>query len=166
MRTFTEDRGMKQIVQEPTRGDYLLDLVLTSMDGAKVKLGHKLADHASLLIKVPDAVEVRELPPRKIWQYSKANWPQMKTAILNESWDFLRQGSIDDMMCQFNALLLRMMDMYVPFSWKTKVKGSLPWMNQICVESINAKHAAEGTPAYVAQASACQTCLRSEYQKN
>ena len=50
-----------------TRGDYLLDLCLSSQGDVRVKLGPKIADHSSLLIVVPDSMEERCLESRKIW---------------------------------------------------------------------------------------------------
>ena len=81
LRHVTEELGLWQLVQQPTRNEYLLDLVLTNLDVVKVRLGPKLSDHFSLLVKVADAVEMRELPSRKIWQFSKADWSQVKASI-------------------------------------------------------------------------------------
>ena len=125
-----------------------------------------MADHACLLIKVPDAVEVRELPPRKIWHFSAANWPQMKDLASKQSWTFLQSGSVDEMINRFNAFLLDMMEKHVPFSWKSKVKGSLPWLNNVCVAAIATKHAAEGTADYASKATRCQEILRGEYHEH
>ena len=111
-------------------------------------------------------LEIRTLPPRKIWHYRKADWEQMKSKVAEQSWDFLKQGTIDEMLQSFNNFILDLMEKYVPHSCKTKVKGTLPWLTQTCVSAIASKHAAEGTPTYSTRAAECQQVLRDEHQKH
>ena len=138
--------------------------MITNSDGLRNRLGSKLADHHSLLFKVPDAVEVRELSSRKIMYYNKVNWDQMKDIVARQDWSFLQNGSVDDMLVNFNAFLSNLVEAYVPVSWSSKVKSTLPWMNKSCIEAIASKHAAEDTDSYAAKASACQTVLREAHQ--
>ena len=77
LKEICDGAGLRQLIREPTRGDYLLDLVLTDYADVKVTLGPKIADHSALLVTVPDAMESRELPPRRLWHYADANWEAM-----------------------------------------------------------------------------------------
>ena len=82
-----------------------MDLVLCSHVGVKVQLGAMLADHASLVIKVPDAVETRFLPPRLVWQYADADWQAIEIHLKHFDWHILTQGSVDDALVLFVSVL-------------------------------------------------------------
>ena len=53
LKAFSENYGLHQLVKEPTRNEYLLDLLLTDIAGAKVKVGSYVADHKYLLAQIP-----------------------------------------------------------------------------------------------------------------
>ena len=118
--------GLNEMVGQPTRGDYLLDLVLCSHVGAKVQLGAMPADHASLLIKVPDAVETRVFPPRLVWQYEDADWHAIEIHLEHFDWHILTQGSVDDALAQFVSVLEGLMHDHIPRKLKRMQKSSLP----------------------------------------
>ena len=64
LKEVCDDFGLRQFVSQPTRGEYLLDLVLGSSNNLKTKICAQMSDHASVLVEVPDAMELRNLPPR------------------------------------------------------------------------------------------------------
>ena len=45
MRKLCSELGLRQIVRGPTRGDYLLDLVITDIESASAAVSSKVADH-------------------------------------------------------------------------------------------------------------------------
>ena len=45
LRDICAAEGLRQIVREPTRDTYLLDLVITDIDGASFVVGGKVRDH-------------------------------------------------------------------------------------------------------------------------
>ena len=96
-----DTHGLKEIVRKPTRGPYLLDLVLTDHDNTNVRLGPKLADHSSLLIQVSDAYEARVLGTRHFWHYRDADWLAMETRLDNKDWSQLNIGTVDDAVDHF-----------------------------------------------------------------
>ena len=63
-----------------------------------------------------------------------------------------------------NAYILNLIQEHVPFTQKTKVEASLPWLNHACVAAIDAKHAAEGNPQYSSKNSDCHGVLKQEHQ--
>ena len=75
--------GLKQLISQPTRGNYLLDLCLSSSQSTRAEVKSKIADHACLLVKEPDAVEVRQFEPRKIWKLDDANWGEIEKFIMS-----------------------------------------------------------------------------------
>ena len=52
LRTVCVDSGLKQLVHGPTRGDYLLDLVLSDCEGVKCKKLPQIADHSLILAEL------------------------------------------------------------------------------------------------------------------
>ena len=60
LKDICDQYGLVQLVHEPTRGDYLLDLCLSSTGNSKVEVHSKIADHACVVIKEPDAIEIRK----------------------------------------------------------------------------------------------------------
>ena len=60
LRIISENFGLQQVVQEATRGPYLLDLFLIDIAGTKVEVGPQIADHKFLLAHVP-CPEIRSL---------------------------------------------------------------------------------------------------------
>ena len=66
------------MVKEPTRNDYLLDLVITDIGGSVAKVLPKIADHNAVLVKVPK-LAIKELEvEREVWMLKKAKWNSIK----------------------------------------------------------------------------------------
>ena len=91
-----DTHGLKERVRKPTRGPYLLDLVLTDHPQIDVVIGAKIADHSSLLLHVPDSFEERTMGSRHVWHYRDANWEEMEQSLEHTSWSNLLEGSVDD----------------------------------------------------------------------
>ena len=53
MKVFCDFHGLFQIVRAPTRNDYLLDLAITDMTGAKASVLPRIADHNAVKIELP-----------------------------------------------------------------------------------------------------------------
>ena len=53
LKILSDKLGLQQMVREPTRLQYLLDLYLTDVPGTKVTVGPYIADHRFLLARVP-----------------------------------------------------------------------------------------------------------------
>ena len=52
MRNICRRKGLHQIVRQPTRGQYLLDLAFTDIESASVVVMPKIADHAILVARL------------------------------------------------------------------------------------------------------------------
>ena len=75
LKVVCENFGLQQLVQEPTRYEYLLDLFLTDVAGAKVRVGPSIADHNCLFASVP-LPEISDLQfSRSRFNISRVNWP-------------------------------------------------------------------------------------------
>ena len=74
MRILYDNLGLIQLTQEPTRQQYLLDLFLTDVAGAKAEVGPYIADHKIIYGHVP----IPEILSKTIIRYGfaikKAKW--------------------------------------------------------------------------------------------
>ena len=63
MYQISSDFGLKQLIREPTRGDYLLDLCMSDIHDSKAQNLPAIAEHKALLIHLSvDAPVVKEMP--------------------------------------------------------------------------------------------------------
>ena len=53
LRLPAENLGLQQLVREPTRNEYLLDLYLTDVTGTKIEVGVQIADRRLRLGGIP-----------------------------------------------------------------------------------------------------------------
>ena len=65
LKEICDCHDIKQMMTGPTRGDYLLDLALASHADLKIRIGPKIADHASIFNTIDDSLETRVLVPAK-----------------------------------------------------------------------------------------------------
>ena len=74
MKIFCDFHGLFQIVKEPTRNDYLLDLAITDIVGAKVHVLPQIADHNAVKIVLPYPDIKEETLTHTVWHLKNANW--------------------------------------------------------------------------------------------
>jgi len=162
LKEVCDNYGLRQLVSEPTRGDYLLDLCLSTSADVQAQVKSKIADHACILAKVPDAVEKRDLAPRLIWKLDDADWPTIQKHLRDFDWKILMQGSVDQALDVFTNALYDQMHAHIPNFMKVVQKSNLPWLNDKCHMAIEAKHQAEGTDAYTMVAATTNEILQTE----
>ena len=103
MKTLCDFHGLIQMVKEPTRNDYLLDLVITDIGGSVAKVLPKIADHNAVLVKVPK-LAVKELEvEREVWMLKKAKWSSIKKELMSMDWRILQRGTAEDALNQFQT---------------------------------------------------------------
>ncbi|XP_063435914.1 uncharacterized protein LOC134716832 [Mytilus trossulus] len=79
------DHSLEQIVDKPTRGERILDLILTNAPNIKNKLelmppiGN--ADHDIVFTECSISLKRNKKPVRQICQFKKANWENIKSDI-------------------------------------------------------------------------------------
>ena len=72
LRSICQLFDLKQLVDQPTRENYLLDLCLTDIDRSKVKRETAIADHPAILVTCPLSVNVSCKSSREVWLFKAA----------------------------------------------------------------------------------------------
>jgi exonuclease III len=88
MREHCLRQNLRQMMRRPTRGDYLLDLVITDIDSVSVSICPKIADHAVLLVRQNLSPPECFSHSRKVWSFSKADWEGLKHDLAAADWSF------------------------------------------------------------------------------
>ena len=78
------DLGLRQLVHAPTRGDYLLDLVLSNLEDVTCTVTPKIADHNGVVVKLKLSVPTSCSVKRTVWSFNKADWEQLFSALENK----------------------------------------------------------------------------------
>ena len=81
LRSICSELGLRQLVREPTRGEHLLDLAFTDLDGVRCRVLRKVADHNGLSLTLPLSVPRVEIVSRNVWQFREADWLGLNSAL-------------------------------------------------------------------------------------
>ena len=158
--------GLEEKVRAPTRGDYLLDLVLTDMGSdVKCKVIDGVSDHnavlGEILFRVPEVHEVT----RELFDYGKAPWQQIQEDLDAVDWKdlFCSAGSVDASAVCFTEVLERIIRRHVACRTSRVKVSTHPWLNDKCRAAINAKIDAKGTDRALEERDRCSHVLLEEY---
>ena len=134
MKILSPSLTTSQVVNEPTRGENVLDFILTSNHTLVnyIKVSPGIADHDIVVANVNVKTKTKKQVPRKVPLFRKANWTdfrsfmaEKKTEILNN----LQQQRVEEIWITFKTALQNGISKYVPIK-KIGTKKSLPWITQ------------------------------------
>ena len=112
-----EDCFYSQHVLCPTRGDAILDIILSRDPDlvSNVTVIHNLgnSDHNMVCFSVHYEHEISNVN-RIIRDFNKGNFDSMKDILAHTDWDSLMEGSVNDSWQNFKQLLWKLMDDYIP----------------------------------------------------
>ena len=86
---ISDQLGLQQLVTEPTRGKYLLDLVFTDVPDCTAEPCTTVADHKGVLTHVKFKIPETATHEREVWHFSEADWVRMASDIDEENFEFL-----------------------------------------------------------------------------
>jgi hypothetical protein len=157
--------GLLQHVRGPTRGEHLLDLVLSDL-GSQLRCSilPELADHrmtfSEIDIKIPSVSFTR----RQVWQFSEADWPRLKQELSAVPWrEALEQGTGHPAEIITN-IILQKCNACIPRVWRKQRPQGHPWLNERCREAVRLKCEAAGSQHAAAAAEQCPATLLAEFQ--
>ena len=133
--------GLNQIVTHPTRADQILDLVLTDLPSSTSTLSNLgTSDHNPVLVKV-DAHPFRDKPyKRKVWQYDKADFWEMRAHFSSINWSEVFNDKDPETACtRVTEIIYDAMEMFIPHKVVIKKTGDKPWFNDECRQAAKKK---------------------------
>ena len=124
--SICKEIGLTQLIQEPTRGEHLLDLVLSSVPEMKSEVLPMIADHnpvmAALKLSVPPHVEAG----RKAWRCGQADWERLRNMLDDTCWDHLRGLSTTAATKWVTDTVLRVAETCIPLTTLQTHQSSHP----------------------------------------
>lgn len=157
--------GLEEKVGRPTRGEYLLDLVLTDMGSdAKCKVIDGVSDHDAVIGEIKFGVPEVHQVQRELFDYKKAPWHEIQQDFDAVDWQDLFAGlTADDTAEAFTEVMTRIIRKHVPSKMSWMRISSHPWLNDRCRATIDAKIRARGTANERSERDKCSSVLLDEY---
>jgi hypothetical protein len=127
------DNGMDQLVNEPTRGENILDLFATNNPTLinKVQVIPGISDHQAVLIEGELSPTLRKQQKRQVPLYGKANWDGFKEYINSFGKNFDKLDTtpdVDKLWSNFKATLESGIKKFIPHRMARR-KQSIPWLS-------------------------------------
>ena len=163
MRQVISSMGLKQVVKKPTRGPYLLDLVLTDLPGVKAEVMPKIADHNLVQICIPFATPTETIVKRDVWQFRSADWDRLRRMLGDIDWSFLRTMAVDLSAQKVSHLILEVATKCINRKAIREHKTTHPWLNERVLQAVDEKRRAEGGHQEKALAEQCSIVVMQEY---
>ncbi len=168
LRDLACSQGWEERVRMPTRGPYLLDLVLTDL-GSDVKASPVpgISDHSAVLGSLAALVEEEAATTREVFEFDKAPWKKIAERLSDkDDWDRSFAGlSVDEMALRFEDKITAVLRQFVPTKSITTTPKAHPWMNDRCRFAIDEKISAKGTPEEIPARDKCSKILTEEHDK-
>ena len=175
--TFCDTHGFEERVRQPTRGKYLLDLVLTDLQHeVECEVHARLADHSVVLVKVLTPVPRDVTVVREAWLFEKGDWKGLNKEFKTTDWNqvLFAEGDAagpftaehaDKAAERLTDHLLSTLRRFVPLEKKQVKKSTHPWMDKNCLELVRRKREAEGTPEYEEKLKECSDGVLQAYKR-
>ena len=128
------DYNFTQVVTEPTRKDNILDLFLTTNPTLinKVNCSPGLGDHDVVSAEALLKPTLHKQKPRKVFIFSKADWPTLKAKMKLYQQSFLSNHhgqTVEQLWTDFATTLDKLVQECIPAKL-IRGKSSLPWITQ------------------------------------
>ena len=164
LKCICDEFALHQYVREPTRGPYLLDLVLSDLVAhLEVDLLPEIADHKVTRNRIHICVRRSSETSRNIWHYSKANWTGLKTSFRETDWNTVLQGDLDEAVERFTNVILEKAREFIPHGVLKHRKSTHPWVTERCREALRHQQSLEDTVEYNQAREASNTIFKEEY---
>ena len=165
MKILCDSFGLLQLVREPTRGPYLLDLFITDLAECHVFVLPSIADHKTVLAEVPLPEIQQKSICRYSWKLDEANWNDLENELADLDWSNLARGTAEDSLTYFLEILGLCLQKHIPYRKTLHKKKNHPWLNEQCERAILQKNNAEGTSDFQEMQGRCRRTLADEYQR-
>ena len=160
---FAINSGLEQIVRGPTRGDYLLDLVLTDLgDTCSARVLPKISDHCGVLANFKFSLQMFPCPSRTVWCYRSADWSRFSEFLSEHDFSFLFTLDVDAATEKFTSILLDGCERFMKKVLSPEISAH-PWLTERSRQAIRKKHASVNTPEYAKSCLECSQILLEDF---
>ncbi len=164
LHTICKEHALKQLVSEPTRGPNLLDVALSSLNGAaSASVVPAIADHKGVFVRVDLPAPKLHVIERTVWDYKKANWDGLIDALSEFDYSTLLNADVDSAVESFVKFVVSEAKQFIPTRLIREHKGTHPWLNDECRDAILHKQSREGSIDYKEASETCTQILRTAY---
>ena len=135
--------GLRQHVQCPTRGDNMLDLIISDLDDrvsvtALSPIGG--SDHVSLLASISTCARRERRTTRHVWRYNHADWGRLRKFYQDANWDKLIGDDPDEACGAVTNKILEGMRQFIPQKRLLTRPSDPSWWTPECTVAVRAKH--------------------------
>lgn len=137
--------NLQQHVSEPTRGNNILDLVMSDIPGAvttttQAPLGR--SDHCVILCDF--ALTPPREPPtsRTVWRYQQADWNRLRAFFRSTDWENVLMDDVNRSCANLTGKILEGMHTFIPSKTLLTQIGDPTWWTPECSAAIKAKERA------------------------
>ncbi len=145
LQAVCHDKGLRQMVREPTRDGNLLDLVMSSVHLTNVHVSASIADHKMVHSTLQLAMPKRQIIKRMVWSYQRADWEKLAAILENTTWEFLDEDTPSVGAEKLTATILAACEKCISRRVLQEWKSTHPWLTEQVVALVAAKKQANGT---------------------
>ena len=158
-------QGLKQHVKSPSRGEYLLDLVLSDLRSqlrCTVNPGVLESDHCCVTAHVDISIATSSPSSRICFDFGKAQWAGLRIVFRDTDWKaFFDDKTPDDAAFDFTEFVLSTAKKFIPTKVVSDKPYKHPWIDADCVRLLREKQEAIGKPEFPVARDRCTEGFRS-----
>ncbi|XP_065182533.1 uncharacterized protein LOC135813361 [Sycon ciliatum] len=135
---------LQQHVTEPTRGNALLDLIMSDLGNPTVRLGPPIgrSDHATILAEFKTELCREPKTARTVWQYGRADWDRLNYHLRSVDWDALMSEDANSSCTNITSAILDGMNQFIPSQLLCTRPSDPAWWTPACSKAVKAKQSA------------------------
>ncbi len=161
---FCADHGFEELVKAPTRGENLLDLVLSDVPfETRTSVLPGVSDHSMVLTHFDTPIQLQQNVVRTVWQYSDARRSELRSALAAVDWRYIDQVCPSAAAEWFASTLMGYLQIYIPRKEIVVKCSAHPWFNNACIELVKQKREAWGTPQQAEVSERCSVGMLAHY---
>ena len=154
------------MVRKPTRGKYLLDLVLTDMAAAiSTQVSAGISDHNSILSRLELRPPTTAQISRVCHDYARADWNGLLAYLQKMNWSqHMPLDDPDAAVLALGRVLESALQKFVPIRRTVLTKSERPWISDRCRAAVREKISAFGTAEFANKQEACSQIFLEEHR--
>ena len=126
--------SLKNVIENPTRVQALLDPIIIPidmpyLDADTILVPSNISDHKATCISIPFYYEINSSFERTIWLYSRADFNTFNNKLMEENWDCLAEGTVNEACNKFTEIYMSHAMQTIPQKKITVRTDDQPWFD-------------------------------------